>query len=247
MPARLGVLLLHGFTGTPASFDRLEPPLRQLGLPLALPLLRGHGAPSPEALRGVGWTDWVADGEAALTDLQRQAERVVVLGHSMGALVALTLAADHPQRIDSLVLAAAPILLASPLAPGRPLQALAPLVQRLWDSWSIPKTYADPAQGACDHSYAWAPMDAVSTMLEFSRRSRSRLGEVRAPALILESRRDGVVARGNERALWNALGTPPEQKRLVRLERSHHELFRDCDRGAAIEAVLAFVGERLRA
>ena len=51
-PPRCGVLLLHGFTGNPDTMRPLQAPLEALGLEVSLPLPRGHGAPSPQALQG---------------------------------------------------------------------------------------------------------------------------------------------------------------------------------------------------
>jgi exodeoxyribonuclease V beta subunit len=85
-------------------------------------------------LIGVTWADWLADGAAALAELCTRVDRVILVGHSMGALVALQLAADHGNcgdQLDSLVLLATPLQLASPLAPGRPLAWLRPLLARL--------------------------------------------------------------------------------------------------------------------
>ena len=51
-PPRLGVLLLHGFSGNPYTMRPLQAPLEALGMEVSLPLLRGHGASSPQALIG---------------------------------------------------------------------------------------------------------------------------------------------------------------------------------------------------
>jgi alpha-beta hydrolase superfamily lysophospholipase len=80
----LGVLILHGFT---SSLDTVKPvasAVRELGLPTRMPILEGHGAQSPEALRGVTWHDWLADAEAALQELLTEAEQAIVFGHSEG-------------------------------------------------------------------------------------------------------------------------------------------------------------------
>ena len=70
MPERpIGVLILHGFTDKLDSIQIIESAVVDLGLPIRMPLLRGHGVESPEALRGVTWGDWVADAEAALQNL----------------------------------------------------------------------------------------------------------------------------------------------------------------------------------
>lgn len=241
-----GALLLHGFTGNPETLRPLEAPLRALGLSVAMPLLRGHGGPSPEALEAVRWPDWVADGASALEQLSTQAERVIVVGHSMGALVALHLAADHGTSIDSLVLAATPIRLASLLAPGRPLQLLRPLVQRLVRRWPIPKTYRDPTLAIHDSSYEWSPMAPLISFLQFSAQTQGRLGEVSCPALILQSHTDPMVLDGSATALFSGLATPAADKRLAWFEHSGHELFLDLEHQAVVETVLLFVGERLK-
>ena len=243
--APLGVLIVHGFTAGPAGGVRsLEAPLQALGLPTRTPVLRGHGAASPQALRGVHWHDWVADAEAALQALLQQADRAVVVGHSMGALVALTLAADHPEAVDSLVLAAPALQLASPLAPGRPLHGLVPLIRRLVRSWPIAHAYADGALAAGDTSYPWAPMEAILALFAFGQATARRLPEIAVPTLVLQSHRDSVVVPGSARRMLEAITTPPEQKRLRWFERTDHELFRDCEREAAVEAVVAFVADR---
>lgn len=245
LPNSYGVLLLHGFSGSPATFEDLEGPLRRLGLPLALPLLRGHGRESPQALAGITWPDWLCDANTALAELRGQSEQVIVVGHSMGALLAALLAADQPEAIDGLVLAAPPLRLASPLAPGRPLQALTPLLGRILHRWPLPRDYADQALAASDTSYPWVPMGALLSFLELSVLSRRRLAEVHQPTLILHSRADRVVAAAAVDLLASGLGTPGGQLRMAWFERSGHELFRDCERGAVIATVLQFIDERI--
>jgi carboxylesterase len=210
-----------------------------------MPTLRGHGAASPDALRGVVWQDWVADAEAALQDLLTQVQRVIIVGHSMGGLVTLTLAAEHAEVIDSIVVAAAAVQLASPLAPGRPLHFLAPLVARLRGTLDMPPTYADPELAQHDTNYPWVPADATLSFLEFGKITRLRLPEVRVPALIIQSRNDSTVAPESATIIYEGISTPREQKRLVWFDETEHEMFRDCQRDAAVETVVDWVEERM--
>lgn len=243
--APVGLLLLHGFSGSTATFADLEPELVQAGVVVKAPLLRGHGHDSPQALAGVTWSDWLDDASIALAELRALAGPVIVLGHSMGALIAALLAAEQPAAIDSLVLAATPVRLASPLAPGRPLEFLTPLLGRLLRSWPLPGDYADPVLAASDTSYPWVPMDALLSFLQLSVVVRRRLAEVHQPILILHSRADRIVAPAAVDLLASGLGTPGEQLRVVWFERSGHELFRDCEAEAVIASVLQFVDERI--
>jgi carboxylesterase len=241
-----GVLIVHGFTSSLDCVSGIEAPLKALGLPTRTPVLRGHSAESPEALRGVTWRDWVADADAALKDLLTEAERAIVFGHSMGGLVTLTLAADHADVIDSIVLAAAAVQLASPLAPGRPFHFLVPVLRRILKKWDMPPTYADPVLAQYDTNYAWTPMDAIISFLEFSKATRHRLPEVRVPALIMQSRQDTTVAPESAEIIYDSISTPPDQKRIVWFEETEHEMLRDCEREAAIGTVVDYVRERAK-
>ena len=240
----LGVLIIHGFTSSLDCVRGIEPPLKALSLPTRMPVLRGHGAKSPEALRGVTWHDWVADGEAALQALMTEAEKVIVFGHSMGGLVALTLAAEHANVVDSLVLAAAAVQMVSPFAPGRPFHFLTPLLRRLFKKWDMALVYADMGLAQYDTNYRWAPTDAITSFFDFAEVTRRRLPEIRMPTVILQSRRDTTVAPGCADLIYNAISTPREQKRIIWFEVTEHEMFRDCEREATIGAVVDYVRER---
>ena len=241
----LGILIAHGFTSSLDCVSGIAAAIEPLGLPIRMPVLRGHGALSPDALRGVCWQDWVDDGEASLHDLLTEAERVVIVGHSMGALVAINLAADHADVIDSLVLAAPAVQLASPLAPGRPLSFLSPVLKRVLKKWNLPPVYADPSLAQYDTNYEWAPMETVIQFLDFSRQARQRLPEIAVPTRILQSRGDTTVAPESAEIVLNAIATPGDEKRIVWFERTEHEMFRDCEREAAIQAVTDYVQERI--
>jgi carboxylesterase len=196
-------------------------------------------------MAGVTWPDWLEDASEALIELRDRAQRVIVVGHSMGALLAALLATEHPEVIDSLVLVATPIQLASPLAPGRPLQGLTPWLGRLLPRWPLPSDFTDPALASQDTSYPWVPMGPLLSFLDLSVLVRRRLSRVVQPALIVHSRADRVVAAAAADLLVAELGTPPAQVRMAWFSRSGHELFRDCEHGAVIATVLAFIEERI--
>ncbi|WP_245493498.1 MULTISPECIES: alpha/beta hydrolase [unclassified Mesorhizobium] len=94
------LLLVHGFTDTSRSFSLLAPHLA--GRRLVIPDLRGHGASL--AGRGYGIGDFASDLAGLVRNLRL--ERPVVVGHSLGAMIALELAARQPELIGGLVLLA---------------------------------------------------------------------------------------------------------------------------------------------
>ncbi len=240
-----GVLIVHGFRANLDFVRCLEPPLKSLGLPIRMPLLRGHGAASPAALDGVTWQDWVVDAETALQDLLTEVEQVIIVGHSMGGLVALWLAIKYEDRIDSVVVSAAAIQLTSQFAPGRRLHWLAPLMTRMFKQWTLANTYADPTLAEGDTKYPWVPTAAIAEVFEFGQVTRERLPKVTVPTLIMQSRSDTTVAPESAEIIYQAISTPSEQKRILWFEVTDHEMFRDCEQEKAIQAVMNYVKERI--
>ena len=240
-----GVLILHGFTSSIECVSEIEPPMKALGLPTRMPVLRGHGAESPETLRGVKHEDWLADGEAALLDLLKEADKAIIIGLSMGGLVTLDLAAKYPEKIDSIVLAAAAVQLANPLAPNRPLSFLRPVINLLFKKWTVPPVRADESLLQYDNNYPWAPMDAIDQLLEYMGESQKNLARVHTPALILQGRKDITVVPEAAEMIYDGIATPKKDKKILWYEVTSHEMFRDCEREQIIKDIEMYVKGRI--
>jgi carboxylesterase len=243
----IGVLILHGFAASLDSVNNLEYPLRFLNLPVSLPVLRGHGAHSPEALKGVVWRDWVADAESAMRGLLTDAQKVLVVGHGMGGLLALILAGNNRDKIDSLVLVAPSIVLPNPVWTQIRLQVLQPMVQQTFRRWTLPPSYTDKKQQKTDTNYRWAPMDALLSFFDLIEMTRGRLPNVSAPTLILQSKHDSTVSPEGPVIIKQGIATPAVDKHIRWFGQSDHEMFRDIEREAVIEAVGHYVMERVDA
>lgn len=241
-----GVLIIHGFTANLESVRELFEPLASLDLQLSAPLLRGHGGASPDELRGVTWQNWLADTEAALETLAGREGKVVVIGHSMGALLALHHALRHPDLVNSIVLATPPIRLVSLLAPGRPPHILAPLVSRVVKRWKFSPTFADPSNAIIPKQYNWTPTRTILSIFELIHETERVMSRVQTPTLILQARHETVVRPESAEIIYRALATPPEHKSIVWFDKTDHQIFCDCERKQAIEKVVSFVTARQR-
>src|SRR5579859_1859428 len=88
---RVGVLLCHGFTGSPQSLRPWARHLAEAGFRVSLPLLPGHGTRWKD-LQSTTWQDWYAEVDKALRVLREDCDSVFVAGLSMGGGLALRLA-----------------------------------------------------------------------------------------------------------------------------------------------------------
>lgn len=91
-----GVLLFHGFTATTFEVRGLADRLHAAGYTVSAPLLPGHGT-SPDDLNRVSWRDWIQTAENTLAELKQTCRNVFVGGESMGGLICLLLAYNHPE------------------------------------------------------------------------------------------------------------------------------------------------------
>ena len=239
-----GVLIIHGFTATLESVSALYAPLCELGIPVLMPQLAGHGASSPDALRGVTWEDWMSDVDKAFQELRCSAEQVIIIGHSMGTLLAINLAVRYESETDSLVLVAPAIKLASLFAPGRPLHFAVPLVSGIIKKWDL-KPYAAKGNEGCAPHYAWVPTDAVVSFFDLLKKSLPLLSKVTVPVFILHNRRESTVLPESATILCDRIATKPSEKSIVWLERSEHQTFCDCEREAAVKSIVDYVSGRI--
>jgi carboxylesterase len=232
----LGVVLVHGFTGTPFEVRYLGERLAADGFTVHGPLLPGHGT-SLDDLDRTTWQDWAAAVEAATDAMARRCKRVAVVGQSLGGLLALHLAS---RRRDLAAVGS----LAAPLW----LDGLSGRVARSTQRGLLRRVRRIPKLGGSDvrdrrarvanPCYDAIPTRALGQLLAFMRIVDDALPLVEAPVIVVHATHDhtapvACAARIAERA--RAL-------RVRILPRSYHLIAADIER----DIVAAEVGEFLR-
>jgi carboxylesterase len=230
------VLALHGFSGTPQEVALVVEVARELGLGAEAPLLPGHGARVSD-LAPLRFQDWLAAAEQHYARLAAQGP-VVVAGLSMGALLALHLAAAHPATTAGVVAMANAVWLKSPW-PAWGLK----LVDRLrLPDFRMPKSapdLGDREQRAIHLTYNAQPIRATVSLLRAGERFAGELHRVKAPTLLLHGVLDSVTPVSNAWRVSVRLGSL--QNRVVLLPRSRHILTRDLDRDAVRAELVTFL------
>ncbi|MEU6085941.1 alpha/beta fold hydrolase [Streptomyces sp. NPDC047085] len=228
----VGVLLCHGFTGSPQSLRSWAEHHAAHGLTVSLPLLPGHGT-RWEDLLVTGWQDWYAEVDRALLLLSDRCSRVFVAGLSMGGALALRLAAQHGERVGGVVLV-------NPANRVHGLSAYALPVAR-----HLVRTTKGIASdismgGAAELGYDRVPLHAAHSLRRFLRRLDVELPQVTQPLLLLRSAQDHVVpAADSARVLSRVSSTDVTE---VVLEQSYHVATLDHDADRIFEESLAFIG-----
>lgn len=99
----VAVLLIHGLTGTPTELRRVAMGLAKAGHTVYVPTLAGHCGGNAD-LQATGWRDWYESARNTFVGVRRKHEHVFVGGLSMGAVLSMYLAAEHPGQIEGLLL-----------------------------------------------------------------------------------------------------------------------------------------------
>ena len=237
-PASGTVLLLHGFTGSPWDLRPLGEALRAAGYRASCPVLPGHGDAAGD-ISGVTELEWEECAEGALRALYaEEGGPVHLLGFSMGALLAVQLAAHHPARVRSLALFA-PALRTQDRSVDwfRRLRLLPLEWLRPWVKKEGTDIRDEATRAAAPLMPRW-PLGWLRGFLRLQSRAWALAPTVRAPALLLAADRDAVVALSGVRGLAARL---PGTRRLVRLPRSGHVIPQDLDADRAAAELVDFL------
>jgi carboxylesterase len=209
-----GALVLHGFTGTPASVYGVASALAGAGFAVEAPLLPGHGT-SMDDLVGKRWEDWSGAAREAYDGLASRCDRMVVVGLSMGGTLACWLAARSPDELAGVV-CVNPMV--EPPAPSflDILEGL--LAEGVEVMPGIGGDVARPVERG-ERAYGGTPVAASLSLMLALGELEPRLGRIRAPLLLFTNREDHVVPPSSSDLLAERVAGTVER---VMLERSFH-------------------------
>ena len=208
----VGVLLCHGFTGTPQSLRPWGEYLADRGYSVRIPLLPGHGTTWQE-MNHTRWEDWYACVDAAFRELHATCERVVVCGLSMGGALTLQLAQGHGPRISGLVLVNPAVKFDDPRT------RLLPVLKHVVGSMGAIGNDVKK-EGVTELAYTRTPLKAVHSQLVAWQSVVRDLPDVTQPVLLLRSPQDHVVPASSSSLILSRISSLDVTEIL--LEDSYH-------------------------
>jgi esterase/lipase/1-acyl-sn-glycerol-3-phosphate acyltransferase len=238
---KLGVVLVHGFLAAPREVSELAAYLERQGLWVMAVRLKGHGT-SPEdlALRGADdWRESVDNGYAALSMV---CKRVVVVGFSFGGGLALDCTVRN-RKVAGVVAVCPPLR----------LQDFSSRVAPTLDIWNKLMTTVRYQKGKREFveikpehphiNYQRLPVAGLVALEQFMGELEARLPDITAPALIIQSQGDPVVDPEGSRLLFERLGSPQKEYRLI--DSARHGILLGEGSGAVYTMIGEFI-ERIR-
>jgi carboxylesterase len=244
--SKTGFLLIHGLTGTPIELRYISNGLARAGFTVSVPQLAGHCG-TLEDLKATHWQDWYQSAEDALLELKKTCDLVIVGGLSMGAVIALKLAAEHPDTVDGATLFAPTFRFDGWSIPwyGRFFD----LVNDTWSADRFLFKESEPygiknvrfrefvmnAINSEDSSQAGLPGTPGRSLMEFrflTKAVNRVLGLIRQPVLVLHPREDDRASLSNVEHLQRRLGG---RVTTVVLEDCYHVITLDQQRDVVLE------------
>ncbi|MCF8528098.1 MAG: alpha/beta fold hydrolase [Candidatus Nanopelagicales bacterium] len=227
----VGVLVLHGFTGSPKSVTPWGRALAEQGWAVSVPLLPGHGTRWQD-MNQTTWQDWYHEAERALRDLRSTCDTVFVMGLSMGGSLALKLAEEHGDDIRGLA------LVNPAVHTERPDRFLLPILHHIIGGFpGISNDIAKPGQD--EGAYDRIPLKAAHSLSQMWRDVKADLPRISTPLLLFRSAEDHVVEPSN--AAWILDHVSSDDVAEVVLPDSYHVATLDYDAEIIVRDSIDFV------
>jgi carboxylesterase len=233
---KIGVLVIHGFTGSPVSIAPWAKFLNQLGYTVHAPLLPGHGT-TWQQMNETTWPDWYKGVEDSYLELREKCDRVFVAGFSMGAALALKLCQIRGGEIEGL-------LLVNPSVHDRRLVLkFTPILKYFIPSIKSRRITDVAKPNPPKHSYGRTPLRALDSLRKLWKLAERDLYLVDLPVMIGYSINDHVVNPENSDTIIENIYSV--DIREVIFEKSFHNVALDYEADLLNEQSQIFIEEVL--
>jgi carboxylesterase len=238
----LSALLVHGLTGTPYEMRYLGECLAARGVRVHGVKLAGHAA-EPYDLAATGPDNWYESVVQGFEELRQYGDPNIVIGLSMGAVLAARLAADQREAVAGLVMLSPAFFLPPAITTAlKAVKLIGPVTDSLYLHNRAGADIHDAAARRIHPSSRLMPLGAPIRLLALSAQVRRMLPRITQPALVIHARNDHTCPmRRNVNYVMKHLGS--KAKRAVRLDESFHVITVDSERERVAAEVIDFASQ----
>ena len=227
----VGVVLVHGFTGSPAAMRPWAEFLNAHGYSVRVPLLPGHGT-KPADLNEVQWPDWPAKVSSEIAELQKHCSQIFVAGLSMGGGTTLQVAAEQGDKLSGIILVN-PMIHVKGISP-----TLAFVISRVIKfGKSVGNDVKRP--GVTEYSYDKMPYRGIHQLLTMLKLTRAALPSIKVPMQLFHSVDDHTLPVSNTEIIMREIGS--SNKSRIELLNSFHVATIDYDNELIFANSLTFI------
>lgn len=222
---RFGLLVIHGFGGGVYEIESLAKYFDEDGYAVACPRLKGHTG-NIKHMRRATYEDWIASAETEMLKLMQKTSEVVIIGFSMGGLIAVNLAGKYKENVKAIVTINTPIY--------------------FWDMKRVAinisedlrckkinniKRYLDAKKAS--------PMCSMIQFLKMLKLSKSKFSEIEIPFLIIQAMDDDTVRIKSVDYIFNSISSLVKEVKYF--EKGGHLILKSKYAQAVIEYVEKFI------
>lgn len=230
---KTGILVLHGFSGGPYEVEPLAAYLQErTDCIIDMPTFVGHGAAEDLAMKGYKAQHWLMDAELAYRRLAKKVDGVIVIGFSMGGVIALHLATRYP--VKKLVLLSAAIKYVSPrrLVEDIRIMAVEAFRGKLKDNELFLRY---------EYKFRNVPLSSTVEFMKIVSRTEKYIHLIKTPVFIVQGEMDGIVPSITARVLYDHM--PAKQKQLYLSSHGKHHICYSDDKDIWFKKVYMFLME----
>jgi esterase/lipase/1-acyl-sn-glycerol-3-phosphate acyltransferase len=235
---KAGILLAHGYLSCPEETRPLANALNALGYTVYGVRLAGHGT-APAQLACVHWQQWMQSVLRGYAALQSRCDTVVVGGFSLGGVLALHMAAASNPSMRGVFTINAPIRLQDARSNLVPALLKWNRVARTIGLARGEATRINDRTESPDINYMTDYLAGLRELRRAMAACRRVLGEIRAPALVIQSLADPVVHSTSARTIMSRIGS--KEKRLIELPGDRHVIIRGSDSEPLAQTISSFI------
>lgn len=215
-------VLIHGLAGSRSELSHLHNYLTHKGLNVYYVVLKGHEKSNRE-LSKTTYIDWLTSAQQQIAPLARQYEKIVVIGFSMGGLIAANL--YNSFLFEKIVLVNTPI-----------------------HYWDIKKIIGNIYKDLVARSYSNIkryftastdkPFNTLIQFLILLNKSKRRFAHIKCDALVLQSKNDDTVHASSADYIYKAL---QGKKQLKYYNGGSHNIFKSEINDTVCEDIYKFI------
>lgn len=216
-----GILFLHGFSGGPYEVQPFADFISQRTTwQTSIPTFSGHGEAEQLEMKGYKAEHWMKEAEIAYRNLQKKVDEIIVVGFSMGGVIAMYLAIRY--KVKKLVLLSAAAKYISPPQLAKDLRAMA-------DDFIHHKLEDNELFARYKFKFKHVPLSATIEFMRVVQKTQNYIQNIQCPTFIVQGKLDGIVPFATASFLFEQIQSTHKKMYLSECGKHHICYSEDCE------------------